>query len=323
MGGSPSAKQDVNLYYIDLHMAICHGPVKSINRVFYDEKPLPGVSLDSSEGNQKTVLFDDTNFMGGDLEEGGLSGNIELYLGGATQKLTREASHLFSTSDLPDPTPDDLPGFRGIASVLFRGRKEKRPNGVAGRATGYSNTTSDTFYIGANNAYIKTFWFDVTRYPIGPDGITAMPDPNTCNPADLIWETLTNSSWGGGVHPSFLDVESFRQARNTLQAEGFGLALLWVQPTDFESFISEILDHVQATLSLDPTTGLLRFRLLRADYDEDSLFVLHENNAKLGKVQRKIWGEIANEVVVTWTNPENEEEESVAIQDLALNHLFL
>src|SRR4029077_7040927 len=32
---------------------------------------------------------------------------------------------------------------------------------------------------------------------------------------------------------------------------------------------------------------------------------------------RKLWGETINEIVVTWTNPDNEEEETVVAQDLA------
>src|SRR5690606_28965038 len=37
----------------------------------------------------------------------------------------------------------------------------------------------------------------------------------------------------------------------------------------------------------------------------------------LSNYQRQTWGDSANEIVVSWTNPENEEEETVTAQDIA------
>jgi hypothetical protein len=41
------------------------------------------------------------------------------------------------------------------------------------------------------------------------------------------------------------------------------------------------------------------------------------SNARLSKFGRKLWGDIANEITVTWTNPDTEQEETVTIHDLA------
>jgi hypothetical protein len=81
--------------------------------------------------------------------------------------------------------------------------------------------------------------------------------------------------------------------------------------------VQEVLDHIQAVLFVDPTTGLLTLKLIRGDYDPTTLPVIDPSNADLTNFGRKLWGEIVNEIVVTWTNPENEQDETVTVQDLA------
>jgi hypothetical protein len=44
---------------------------------------------------------------------------------------------------------------------------------------------------------------------------------------------------------------------------------------------------------------------------------INPDNADLSSFSRKLWGEIVNEITVTWTNPQNEQEETITVQDLA------
>lgn len=136
------------------------------------------------------------------------------------------------------------------------------------------------------------------------------------NPANIIYECLTNTDWGMGAPETILDLDSFNYAQDYLFVERFGLSFLWVRQTTIEAFVGEVLDHIQATLFVNPRTGLLTLKLIRNDYDIGDLLEINKNNAVLSKPQRKIWGEIVNEVQVTWTNPLNEGEETVTWQDL-------
>jgi len=136
------------------------------------------------------------------------------------------------------------------------------------------------------------------------------------NPAHMIYECLTNQTWGMGATDDVIDRANFEDVAQTLFHEGFGLSMLWTREQSIETFIGEILDHIQAAIFLDPETGKLTIKLLREDYAPDTLPLITPDNAVLDNFQRKLWGETINEVVVTWTNPTNEQEETITYQDL-------
>ena len=137
------------------------------------------------------------------------------------------------------------------------------------------------------------------------------------NPAHIIYECLTNTDWGMGSPATAIDFDSFEAAAVTLYNDGFGLSMIWTRQASIQDFIQEVLDHIQAVLFVDPATGLLTLKLVRGDYDVATLPIINPDNADLTAFSRKLWGEITNEIVVTWTNPENEQEETVTVQDLA------
>lgn len=137
------------------------------------------------------------------------------------------------------------------------------------------------------------------------------------NPAYIIAECLTNTSWGMGSAVSALDLDSFKTASATLISENLGLSMAWTQSETIENFVQEILDHIQGVLFVNPFTGLLTLNLIRAEYDIDSLPTIDPSNANLSDFDRKAFGEITNQVTVTWTNPENEQEETVTAQDIS------
>ena len=57
------------------------------------------------------------------------------------------------------------------------------------------------------------------------------------NPAHIIYECLTDRTWGRGYSSAEIDDASFRAAADTLYAENFGLSILWDQQQDIEAFI--------------------------------------------------------------------------------------
>lgn len=137
------------------------------------------------------------------------------------------------------------------------------------------------------------------------------------NPAHIIHECLTDITWGMGTPISALDNAAFTEAADTLYGEQFGLSMIWTRQASIQDFVQEVLDHIQGVLFVDPSTGLLTLKLIRGDYDAETLPVITPDNADLTSFSRKLWGDIVNEIVVTWTNPENEQEETITAQDLA------
>lgn len=135
------------------------------------------------------------------------------------------------------------------------------------------------------------------------------------NPAHIIHECLTDTNWGMGTPLSALDDDAFTAAADTLYDETFGLSMMWTRQSSIESFVQEVLDHIQAVLYVDPSTGLLTLSLIRGDYDEGDLEIITPDNADLSNFSRKLWGDITNEIVVSWTNPDNEQDETITVQD--------
>lgn len=136
------------------------------------------------------------------------------------------------------------------------------------------------------------------------------------NPAHIIYEAMTNGSWGMDGDPSLFDSEAYEACGRVLFNEGFGMSMLWTREAPIETFVSEVLDHIQAAQYVDPDTGKMTLKLFRNDYSPTTLPIISPDNAVLDNYQRKLWGETVNEITVTWTNPVNEQEETVTQQDL-------
>jgi hypothetical protein len=281
---------DVNLYHMSIHLGLCHGPIEALKAIYVGEKE----AFSGTVTSETDILVDKQELFGGVRKEGGVSGSAYFSPGSETHVMPEGLARRLGR------TAATCPGFRNVCSLFF--------------TDGIDN--SGGFYWTANQPTLRGVWATVCRRPktlglnfseIGPDA----------NPAHIIYECLTDKDWGMGAEPTSIDVPGFQAVAETLFNEGFGLSMIWANATDIESFITEILDHIQATLFLNPKNGLLTLKLIRPDYDINTLEVLNPDNCTVMSFQRKAWGETVNEIVVSWTNPQNEQEETVALQDLA------
>lgn len=291
-GGGGKVKTRIADYFMSVHYGICAGPVDSIDAIKVDGKDI-GMSAMSGNG---TVAVNNQGLFGGYRKYGGVGGLIDIMLGGVNQIVTAALATRLGR------TPLTCPGFRGVTSIFMY-------QGVSSRVS------NNGFYWRSNMPSLPPVSAVVTRIPKGPNGDSS-PGPNgLANPAHIIYECLFNTDWGMGYPVNMYDVVSFQDSATRLANEGLFLALIWVRSTTIEAFCGEILDHIQASLGPDPRTGKIRLKLLRDDYDVNNLRVLHPGNAKITNIQRKLWGETANSITVSWTNPASEKEETVTIHD--------
>lgn len=286
MGKSSSQKMEVNEYKMSVHFGVCAGPVDALLEVVVDDK----LAWSGEVGFEGEILINEPNLYGGPQKEGGLNGWLMFLPGGPTQVFPEKLANRLGL------TSATCPGFRGLTSIFMYG--------------------TPGFTWKSNNPYLPGTWVKVRRRPRGLSDTFAMIGQDA-NPAHMIFECLTNTDWGMGSPNSLIDVVSFQAAAEALYWEGFGLSMIWTRQAKIEDFITEILDHIMATFFVNPTTGLMTLKLIRDDYDLNSLPVLTPDNCKVTKFQRKLWGETTNEIQVTWTNPVNEQEETVIQQDLA------
>lgn len=302
--GKSSAKQLVTNYYMSLHYGIASGPVDTLRRLTVNGKVMWQGTVTSPQG----ININKPDLFGGVKKEGGVVGQA-YYLPGRSNQTMPE--HLAARSGRTTATS---PGYRGLTSIFF-----------VGKATAYDAAYGGGFLWSSNNPLIaQTITATVTRSPKGLETTMALianpdaPDAPDANPAHMIYECLTNTDWGLGLPASLIDRPSFITCATTLFAEGFGLSMIWTKQATVQDFISEIIDHIQATFFIHPRTGLYTLKLFRDDYDVSTLRRINPDNADLSGFQRKMWGETVNEIAVTWTNPANEEEETVVVQNLSL-----
>ncbi len=328
--GSSSPKTPATDYSMSVHLGLCAGPVDAFLQIYAGEK----LAWEGEVTEEAELFIQDLDLHGGPRQEGGVEG-MAYFLPGTPTQLMPE--HLATKFGLTSAT---CPGYRGVASIFFHGGNPTFSDLVEDAEAvafilGRGNlTTMSTaaqlqnannlngvkgqtgFYWQTNNPTLKTLWAKVRRRPRGLLEANSMIGPDA-NPAHMIYECLTNTDWGMGASPSAVDTQSFLDAAVTLYEENFGLSMMWVQQAAIESQISEIIDHINATIYVNPRTGLLTLKLLRADYIAEDAPLFTPANCVVQKFARMGEGEIANEITVTWTNPENEEDATVTQQNLA------
>ena len=138
------------------------------------------------------------------------------------------------------------------------------------------------------------------------------------NPAHIIYECLTDSEWGMGYPTAAIDSDSFTAAADALYAENFGLSLLWNRQETIENFLGIILNHIGGILYVRPDTGAFALKLIRADYDRETLPTYGPSTLiSADDYQRQAWGETINEITVIYTDIASGKDTSITVQDAA------
>lgn len=147
----------------------------------------------------------------------------------------------------------EIPAYRGLAAAVLR-----------------------RVYLG-KSPYIEPWSFYMQRIPTDWLPLKAQIGDDM-NPVHIIREALTNRVWGIGNPVTEVDDDNFTAIANTLYNEGFGLSLLWDRAVEGEDFISEILKYIDGGIYIDRNTGRYMLRLIRNDYDINTIPVLDESN---------------------------------------------
>jgi hypothetical protein len=315
MGGKSGSDRPVTIgyqYFLSMHLALCHGPVDSINTIKAGDIAVVWKSGQDSwvpdSGLYTTKItsngsfsFNKPDLFGGKLKEGGAVGSCLALMGGPTQ-LPNE----WLRTALGGPTA--LPAFRGITSIVWQ----------------------DIFY-GSNSAIPKPWQVHTTRIPLkfltGVEatalGTALYADIlGEANPAFIVAECLIDSVWGLGYAWADLNLASFATAAAILHAEGFGLSALWESSSTTEDFLNLIMQHCSGTLYVAPDTGQFTFKLIRKDYNVLSLFVANETNVvDMSDMTRTGTAELVNQVTVKWVDVNTGNWNSLTVNNPAVREL--
>ena len=301
-------------YSFGIHMGLGRGPVDEIIEIKVGDK----LAWTGSVKASGDININQPDLFGGDKQEGGIVGKMKIMMGERSQKAPQV---------LVDMLKHALPGFRRMVTTFFDGQ------------------------IASNSPYPKAWKFRVRRalkgwendvpwYPEkaiitleGPppdpdededddEGSTTATDVLTIlamNPAHIIYECLTNREWGRGLPASTLDVASFTAAADTLYDEKFGLCIRWSRRDNLESFVQSVLDHIGAAVYADRATSLIVLKLIRKDYDPDSLptYTTESGILEIREAEVSATAPGTNEVVVEYTEAITGETRTVNAQNLA------
>jgi hypothetical protein len=287
-------------YYMGVHMGIGRGPIDEICEIRVGDRK----AWEGSVTENKSIRINAPKLFGGEKGEGGIDGQLDVMLGGATQTMS---------SGLRKMLKGKQSQFRGVTTTFFDGM------------------------ICAMSPYPKAWKYRVRRILQGWDGGVWYPEKaviemqgydtdgniktiRAMNPAHIIYEAITNRAWGlGRARDLFLE-DTWRKAADQLYDENFGLCLRWGRQDTIMSFVQTVIDHIAAAVYVDKFTGLYKIKLIRDDYDPDTLPVFDTDSGLLSidEATNTSPYNLTNEIVVAWHNPITDEDAQQRAHNLAL-----
>jgi hypothetical protein len=284
-------------YGADIAGVFCHGPIDELVDLWFQDTSMlrynnanqnyvegPGgipilkqpvspilPQLQPANDNPLSFTINAPDLYGGDDQEGGVVCTLQFFFG----KMTQVASSILATK-----LGSAVSRYKGICHFIVY------------------NATFGT------SPYLKAMYAIVRRCPqlVSPDAATANIN-GSANPADVLYEMLTDARWGLGLSPLKFDVSSFQSAAVTLKNEDMGVDFVLNTQDSAANAAGEVLRHIDGVIFSHPQTGLITLKLARADYDPATLPHITPSNAiKFTNYKRNTWPETFNEVRVTYFN---------------------
>lgn len=279
------------MYYVGMHCGLCHGKIDSFLSIMAGEDVI--WTGDQADG---VIDINQINLWGGNKSAGGVDGRIELISGGFDQDRNE-----YLVSQLGS----EVPAYRGICAVIFRGFSE-----------------TGGFYIGTAPVS-RVFGYRIRTLPTSLS--TDFHNINgQANPAHIIYELYTSQAYGGSAPAESLDVDSFLECAEALYNEGFGLKLQWIAQLRIEDIVSRLEQIIDCKLFPNVATGKISLKLIRDNYDPNTLPVLDESNIlSFDNFSRSAWHETVNEVRINYneTTDTGNLDRCVIVQDLGNLHI--
>ena len=138
------------------------------------------------------------------------------------------------------------------------------------------------------------------------------------NPAEAIYEILTNTNWGCHYEKERIDIESLVDLGITCEDEKLGISCLINEMSQAREFINKIMSHINAVHFDNPTTGKLTFKCIRNDFDPYKIPVFDTTNCQDLEFTRVDWSEVTSIISARFTDPDSKYNTSeVMVNDLA------
>ena len=269
-------------YKLGMHMILADGRVDAITALRAGDR----LFWSGNVTNNQTISINQPDLFGGEKKEGGIVGDLDIEFGDDTQSLN---------GYLAEKISGVLPAFRRSFGIVWKG----------GQLT-------------AMTPYIKKWSADLLRIP-AKDWYPEKSNINngSANGAHILYEAFTNNDWGLGYSVDTLNDADFRAVADTLYDESFGLSFHYTKQTKVLDFITQIVAHINAINYVDPRTGTVRLKLIRDDYDIETLPVIDRTSlVELVSYDRVSPSELVNEVSIIYKPRGETQNKTVSAQDL-------
>lgn len=186
----------------------------------------------------------------------------------------------------------------------------------------YRNTAYLVFngFIGDNVRSAPNYSVVAKRVKLGMLKNPAHEDINgSANPAAVLKYIFVKML---GLSEDALDADSFNICGETLFNEPLGISFVMSEAKEAKDWIEEILRTIDGALALDKSTGKIKMRLLRGDYNADSLALIDESKASGVKFVRKGWESCYSTLVVKFTDADKHEENSITFANPATREIL-
>lgn len=283
-----------------------------------------------------TAHINSPEMFGGVDEGGGFVGDVRFYLGGYAQPkdswMVGQMGASTIEADLRGLTPQYPMFITCVIPKAYIGKQATIPE-MWFEVVNYPNTLSieNTAYL--SNRYMQDvrdvsdalaviaaipplnrtpeqkveFEYLTAKY----DRLVSMPVyhlgklGDDLNPAEAIYEILTNDHWGCGYDGERIDVVSLLELGITCEKEELGVSMLMNTRQSAREYLERVLYHINGVMYDNPSTGKLSFKLIRGDYDESELRVFDTSNCVSLVFTRVDWSETVSNVSAKFTDAEN------------------
>ncbi len=278
-------------YFVGYQIVLCYGPIDRVTQMSVKKRIAFSTPTDPAGDDGVVITIDAPKLLGGTNNGGGIKGDFQIYPGTESQNVSTYLDGSVSTP---------VPAYRGIAYILSIGA-----------------------FVGESVA-IDPHVFRITRFPnnlgLAGDGhiVRGTIDDGDANPAEVLYELMTNDAFGLGIAPALINIASFTTAGDALSTEGNGWSSITDRAIQGTDLIREVLRQIDGALYED-SGGTWSLKLFRADYVLGDTPIFDETNiVELESFNRQSWSQTQNDVTVAYVDRTKEFiDTSVPAQDTA------
>jgi hypothetical protein len=306
------ADLDYDVYYVAVHVGLCHGPVDSAVDISWDDKP---VTARTTQDNGSWSNIQTNRLAQTPLSYTGFG--VPIFDPRTPKLIPRD---YLITNGLNNPPKGTEQEWNDVY-YFYRGTLDQPSDPVLPQAA-YANAPVPNYFglchmvlwnvalgmSGTGTPFMQGLSVGVTRRP-NQLGVTATHEQigNDANPACMLYELLTDTRWGLGIPSASIDVTTFRAVGETLYTEGFGMSLVVSDQQAGRDIAAEILRHIDGVMFTDPATALLTLKLVRSDYVFADLPVYDDTVFHNLEISRPATSETRNHVRLRYQTPKGVE----------------